>query len=143
MEWYWVVATATLTAAIGFGVASFLNRRSRASQERQDASPVRPLLEAHFRPAALDQITVSERRFPYRVRADLQKAIDKLFVADTTVTHFCGVRKEHAFEGLNFAGLLVAGHSPAVSVPPEYEEVDVGDEHPVRCLKIGLWFLEQ
>ena len=81
--------------------------------------------------------------FPFRVRADLQRAIDRLFAAEAAITHFCGVRKEHAYEGINFAGLLVDGHSPAVSVPPEYEEVDIGGEAPVRCLKNGLWFLEE
>jgi hypothetical protein len=30
-----------------------------------------------------------------------------------------------------------------VSVPPQYEEIDVGDQQPVRCLKNGVWFLEK
>jgi hypothetical protein len=33
-------------------------------------------------------------------------------------------------------------HNPARSVPPLYEEVNVGEEQPVRCLKNGLWLLE-
>jgi hypothetical protein len=38
----------------------------------------------------------------------------------------------------------VAGeHNPAVAVPPQYEEIDVGDDEPVRCLKNGLWFLDR
>jgi hypothetical protein len=34
-------------------------------------------------------------------------------------------------------------HNPPVAVPPHYEEIDVGDEEPQRCLKYGIWFLQQ
>jgi hypothetical protein len=115
-------------------------RRQRLADGRK---PVRRLLERHFRPTPLDDLTVSERRFPFRVRPDLQRAIDRLFAAEVTIAHFCGVRKEHASDGLNFAALLVEGYSPAVAVPPEYEEVDTGEDQPVRCLKNGLWLLEE
>ena len=104
---------------------------------------IRPLLESHFHPATQKDLTVSERRFPFRVRADLQRAIDCLFVAGTTISHFCGVEKEYSHEGLSFSSLLVDGHSPAVAVPPQYEEVDIGEEQAVRCLKNGLWLLKQ
>src|SRR5262249_2421092 len=72
-----------------------------------------------------------------------QRAINRLFSSAATITHFCGVRKEHVADGLNFAALLVDGYSPAVSVPPEHEEVDIGEDQPVRCLKNGLWFLHE
>jgi hypothetical protein len=110
---------------------------------RKDQRHIRPLLESHFRPATQKDLTVSERRFPIRVRADLQRAIDHLFVAETTISHFCGVQKEYAHDELSFSTLFVDGHSPAVAVPPQYEEVDIGEDQPVRCLKNGLWFLEQ
>ena len=35
----------------------------------------RALLETHFAPTALDDITITERTFPTRVRADLQRAM--------------------------------------------------------------------
>jgi cell division protease FtsH len=143
MAWYWITLLALAAALAGGGLGFSLARRAGRRRGRgESAPPVRPLLEAHFRSAALDQITVSERRFPFRVRADLQKALDRL-LADAAVLHFCGVRKEHSFDGLNFAALLAAGHSPAVSVPPEYEAVDVGDDEPVRCLRAGLWLLDR
>jgi hypothetical protein len=102
---------------------------------------IRPLIENHFRPVATDNITISERRFPFRVRADLQRAMDRLFAAGTTVTYFCGVEKEYCGDGLKFTHLLVDSHPPALSVPPQYEEVDIGEAEPVRCLKNGLWLL--
>jgi AAA+ superfamily predicted ATPase len=144
MEWYWSFLLSLLTALLGAGSAMLLTLRwSRRQRPLGGGKPIRPLLEAHFHPVPVDNITVSERRFPFRVRADLQRAIDRLFASEATITHFCGVRKEHAYEGTNFAGLLVDGHSPAFSVPPEYEEVDIGGQEPVRCLKNGLWFLEE
>jgi hypothetical protein len=144
MPWYWCALACVLAALAGAGAGGWATYRRGKRKRLADGRPlVRPLLEAHFRPAALDDLTVAERRFPFRVRADLQRAIDRLFAAGATVTHFCGVRKEHAYEGIGFTGLLVDGHSPAVSVPPQYEEVDVGDAEPVRCLKNGLWFLEE
>jgi hypothetical protein len=102
------------------------------------------VIRAHFSPTLLADITISEREFPFRVRADLQRAIDRLFDSGTTIRHFCGVRKEQSFEGLTLSDCIVPSqHYPVVSVPPQYEEVDVGDEQPVRCLKNGIWFLRQ
>src|SRR5262249_43664335 len=73
---------------------------------------------------------------------DLQRALDRLF-AGATLAHFSGVRVEQAYEGIKFSALLVDTYSPAVAVPPEFEDVDVGEERPVRCLKNGLWLLRQ
>ncbi len=130
----------------GGGVASgFIALRLRNKQSDQaNRTLVSDLIKAHFRPTALAEITISERRFPFRVRADLQRAIDRLFSTDTSISHFCGVRKEYSHEGVDLSGCLIdSPHNPAVSVPPQYEEVDVGDAEPVRCLKNGLWFLRQ
>jgi hypothetical protein len=144
MEWYGVVLVSVLTALAGGGAGILATYLWGKRQRDPDAKKrLRPQLEAHFRPVPLDDITVSERRFPFRVRADLQRAIDRLFTAGVTIHHFCGIRKDHAFEGLNFAALLVEGFNPALSVPLEYEEVDIGEEEPVRCLKNGLWFLQE
>jgi hypothetical protein len=143
MAWYWSVVVGVLAGLAGGGFG-FLAARQWGRRRRSDGRQlIRVVLENHFRPAPLDDLTISERRFPFRVRADLQRAINRLFASDATITHFCGIRKEHAFEGLTFPSLLVDGHDPAVSVPPQYEEVDVGEDEPVRCLKNGLWFLEQ
>ena len=102
------------------------------------------LLHRHFQPVAIADITISERQFPYRVRADLQRAIDRLFGEATRVVHFCGVRKEFSPDGVTLSGCIVeTQHYPTVSVPPEYEDIDIGEEQPVRVLKNGLWLLEK
>jgi cell division protease FtsH len=102
------------------------------------------LIRNHFHPVAVDDITISERQFPFRVRADLQRAIDRLFGSKTTIHHFCGVRQEYSHQDVTLAACVVPSqHSPPVAVPPQYEEIDVGDEQPIRCLKNGIWFLQQ
>jgi tetratricopeptide (TPR) repeat protein len=101
------------------------------------------LLKEHLAPQTLDNITITERKFPFRVRADLQRAMDGFFSGSMAVVYFCGVRQEHAVEGLEMSGLLESDHNyPPRSVPPQYEELDIGEEEPIRCLKNGLWLLE-
>ena len=92
----------------------------------------------------IDRVTVSERRFPFRVRADLQRAVDGLFSDASSISRFCSVRQQFSHEGVSLSDCLVPSvHNPAVPVPPEYEEIDVGDERPIRTLKNGLWFMRQ
>jgi len=137
-----VVAWLLLGMVLGSGIGYWLFvRRSHGKKGR---SPIAALLQAHFQPTPLDNITIAERRFPFRVRADLQRAIDRLFGEAAAVCHFCGVRKEYSHEGVTLSDCLVSSdHNPAVSTPPQYEEIDIGDEQPLRCLKLGLWLLRQ
>jgi hypothetical protein len=101
------------------------------------------LLSEHFGEHSTSDLSITQRQFPFRVRADLQRATDQLFET-SPVTHFSGVRKEHAFHGVTFSDLLFpTPHSPALAVPAEYEEVDVGETEPVRCLKYGLWLFDR
>src|SRR5687768_8744083 len=122
MEWYETALVALIAALVGAASGILLALRWRVLQSLvllAGRKPIRPLLEAHFRPATLDDLTVSERRFPFRARADLQRALDGLCGSTATVTRFCGVRKDHDTDGLSFAVLLDGSFSQAVSVPPE------------------------
>jgi cell division protease FtsH len=102
------------------------------------------LLLKHFGRIDPQDLCISERQFPFRVRADLQQAVDRVIGNGPDVRQFCGVRQQHAFEGIDFAALMVHNdHFPPVAVPPQYEEVDIGDDAPVRCLKMGLWLLDR
>ena len=65
------------------------------------------LIQAHFDPMPLDSLTITERQSPFRVRADLQRALDNLFDGDTKMHHFSGVKKRLSHEGLKFSGLVV------------------------------------
>ena len=121
--------------------------RWRFGRRRLKMAPqtlIADLILNHFHPVAVENITISERRFPFRVRADLQRAVDRLFGSKTTIRHFCGVRQEYSHQDLTLAACVVhSEHHPPVAVPPQYEEIDVGDEEPIRCLKNGIWLLEQ
>lgn len=117
-------------------LTSFLRAQARARR-----NSVSRLIRAHFAPLRFEDLAVSERKFPFRVRADLQRAVDRLFADRAAVAGFCGVHQEYSHVGLQFAALMVEGHSPVVTAAPRYEEVDVGEDQPVRCLQNGLWLL--
>lgn len=112
--------------------------------EQPSPTSIANLIREHFDPLAVDDIAIAERRFPFRVRSDLQLAIDRVFGSKTAVRHFCGVRQEDWRHELTLAACVVTDQKrPAVAAPPQYEEIDVGDDQPVRCLKNGMWFLEE
>jgi hypothetical protein len=92
-----------------------------------------------------DRLSITEREFPFRVRADLQRSVEQMLSTESgaDVRRFCGVRKAYAFQGVDFSDLIVHDErQPVVAVPPQYEEVEIGEIQPVRCLKDGLWLIE-
>lgn len=128
------------------GFASFFatkKLRQFSTYVDEGEGSVTELLRSHFHPLKMDQITISERQFPFRVRADLHRTIDHLFGNETEILHFCGIRKEYSHENVTLSDCIVeSSHNPAVSIPPEHEEVDIGEAEPVRVLKNGLWLLK-
>ena len=136
----WLLVGLLLGSGLTFAGTRWLRQRHLIAGGHVSVSS---LLRKHFHPITPDDITLSERRFPYRVRADLQRAIDRLFGKRTRILYFCGVRKEFSHEGITLSGCIVESqHYPTVSIPPEYEEIDIGEDEPVRVLKNGLWLLE-
>ncbi len=131
---------------IGAGGAAVAMWRffKQTQQSQASHTAVSPLLASHFHPTPTADITIAERQFPFRVRADLQRAIDRLFGDQTRILHFCGVRREYSHEGVSLSDCIIESqHNPAVSTPPEYEEINIGEDEPIRVLKNGLWLLEQ
>jgi hypothetical protein len=99
-------------------------------------------LRRHFQPARLESLAVVERRFPHRVRADLQRAADQLIGSEFKLHDFTGVRGEHQMSEPSIADLISQSRYSHVRLsPPEYEEIDIGEASPVRCIKSGLWLL--
>jgi len=104
---------------------------------------VSTLIQTHFDPVSPDALSITDRTFPGRVRADLQLGIQRLFEGEMNVLHFCGVAKRYSQTTLDFSDLFVKHHdNPVVSIPPQYEEVDIGEEAAVLCLKTGIWLVE-
>src|SRR5690348_11543756 len=87
----WITSGMVLGAiATALAFRKWLQRRSGGKK------PIAGLAEKHFKPVKIDSLALSERQFPFRVRADLQLAIDKLFGSGTKIVHFSGIHKEYA-----------------------------------------------
>lgn len=98
-------------------------------------------LDAHFGGMPLQSLVCVRRQFPAHFRADLQKALDAVF-GGTAVRAFHGVKTRH--HELNGISALLDDNDWAPEIaPPEYVEVDVGESDPVRCVRRGLWLVEE
>lgn len=132
-----VIAAIMVVAGIVAGGLALLQRiemrRKHQFKER---------IRAHFKPAAFEDVLVVGRTFPARVRADLQKVLEEV-VRQCRTEHFCGVRQRYSFVDLSFSGLFAADDGDVESATPHYDDVDVGDDKPVRCLANGLWMIER
>ncbi len=131
-----------------------LEQRRSATEDGENAERViqgfaRPerryayeVLRAHFAPLSSDALVTATRVFPARMRADLQRALEGHLVVEGTQS-FHGLHYRHIFETVAFSALLQSGNDPVSLAPAHYEEIDVGEEEPVRCLENGLWLLER
>jgi cell division protease FtsH len=100
-------------------------------------------IQAHFAAAPLDSLEVTTRQFPGRVGADLQLALDRLEGAGFEVPNFWALRQGGG-PACDFTTLYTRDRRNAPTpVPPEYVEINIGEEGPVRCLKFGLWLLRR
>jgi len=134
-----LVGTHALALAVGIGAGLAIAAAILAHRR----SPIKKLLERHFAPVRLISLVITGRKFHARIRADLQRTIDQLFVPGTTLNRVCGIRQQSEFVfllGVSFSELL-ADQGSAMPVAMEYEDVDIGEEKPVRCAVRGLWLL--
>jgi hypothetical protein len=108
---------------------------------KKKKKPVLVLAEAalkrHFGKTRLHDLVTSSRTFPIAARVDTQFALDKLL--DGSGVKLFGVHRQYSHETLTFANLMQNIHDPAVISPLQYEEIDIGDTLPARCLRQGLW----
>lgn len=116
---------------------------TRLITTRTGESSIPRSLQQHFSPTSLGELLITERQFPLHMRADIQRALESLLAAEAyLVERLTGVRTQMSYFGfMNLAELMAEG-SDATAVAPQYEQVDVGEERPVRCLQNGLWFVE-
>lgn len=108
---------------------------------KKDKAPrhlVELTVKKHFSGCKLHELVTASRTFPVTARVDLQLALDELLTKPGRATLF-GVHRQYAHETLTFANLIGDVHYPAVIAPLQYDEVDIGDALPVRCLQYGLW----
>jgi AAA+ superfamily predicted ATPase len=101
-------------------------------------SRLRKTLLKHFGVAA-GGIATAGRQFPITARVDIQAALEEL-LRNRPSTRLLGIFSPNPHEPPSLAGTLAGGpHFPIDAGPIEYDEIDIGETLPVRCLKNGLW----
>lgn len=100
------------------------------------------LLGEHFGQIPPEEIVTSIRRFPIRLRADLQQALKSLF-PDGAASRTVGLHRQHNYGSFSFSDLFERGRGAVRIGPLRYEEVDIGEDEPVRCLEDTLWLLNR
>jgi hypothetical protein len=139
IRWLWIGIAA---GAFGVILGQIIGRRLAGRRTPGHPQYLSWLLQRHFRPAPVDALSIAEREFPLRVRADIQSALDGLVVELFSARSVHGLRHEYSPEGIRLANCTLPNHgSPTQVVPAEYEDVDVGGDVPVRVLKSGMWLL--
>ncbi len=99
------------------------------------------LLDWHFGDVSPDSIVKTSRRYPGRVRADLQIAVESLF--DSNAVRSVGIKQDYGHEQLELTALWTSGRNAKAIAPLSYEEIDIGEAEPKQCQINGLWILEK
>jgi len=105
-------------------------------------SALRKTLRQHFRSVALGEIVTAAREFPITSRVDVEAALNELF-ANRADAKLIAVHSQMNQETPTLAHLFTGGPFPMDIGPLQYDEIDIGDVIPVRCLKNGLWLSHQ
>ena len=111
--------------------------------EVSDQAAITKQFEEHFGQFTTDALTITERVFPGRARADLQRAIDQLLDRQIKIAYFSGITRRYYEPPTLNACLSPDEQTPMKLTPPQYDEINIGEEEPIRCLKNGLWLLEK
>lgn len=111
--------------------------------KKQSSETVYGVLRAHFSPRPLQELVIHERLFPHRVRADVQRAIEEFFTRFNVLRFLSPTVSPYQQERKLSLLMVPPDHYPPVPCPPEYEEIDVGESEPVRCIKTGIWLFEE
>ncbi len=87
----------------------------------------------------LHGLITATRNFPSTARVDLQSVFEDIFVRQYQAK-LVGIHGQHAaYETMTFPHLLVEGDHPVLIGPLQYDEVEIGEKEPARCLKNALW----
>src|SRR6185369_1248313 len=97
------------------------------------------LLNRHFEGLGENELVTTSRTFPIYLRVDLQRVLERLLAGKARNV---GLHARHNYETLTYASLIDARRDPVLVAPLSYEDVDVGEDQPARCLRSGLWLAE-
>lgn len=101
------------------------------------------VLGEHFGQLPPESIVTAIRRFPIRLRADLQRALESLFHEQAASVRTFGLHRQHNYGMMSFSDLFERGHGAVRVGPLRHEEVDIGEPDPVRCLEDTLWLVNR
>jgi hypothetical protein len=110
-----------------------LRRSGKTSQH------VAAVLRDHFGTGDLHQLVTTSRVFPATARVDLQGALEEVPKNHYEFARQFGLHAQMSHETLTFSSLATDhDYSPTIG-PLQFDEVEIGTEAPVRCLKNSLW----
>jgi hypothetical protein len=105
-------------------------------------SAMQKRIKDHFNGIAMEEIATTARNFPLASRVDVQLAIDQFFRQRGNST-LLGIHSAIGHETPTLAHLFVRGPFPVDIGPLQHDDVDVGDQTPVQCLRNGLWLARE
>jgi hypothetical protein len=99
-------------------------------------------VEDHFGDTLLEDLALTDRVFAGRVLPDLHAALTQLADVGFTVRQFIAAQQGHKPVVQLVQIYDRSPMMPVVAGAPQYVDVDIGEDRPVRCLTHGLWLLE-
>lgn len=98
------------------------------------------LLQKHFHGYPPDTLVTTGRTFPLAARVDVQHALDEFFARNDGALRF-GLHSPQfgGMEALGIAQLLQRTPFPVDIGPLQYDDIDVGEALPARCVRQALW----
>jgi hypothetical protein len=100
-------------------------------------SPLQKKLKQHFRSLPLEETATTARTFPLASRVDVQLALNHYFEGRKN-WQLLGIHSPIGHETPTLAHLFTRGPFPVDLGPLQYDDLDIGDSSPVRCMKNGL-----
>jgi hypothetical protein len=98
------------------------------------------MLQKHFHGHPPQSLVTTGRTFPLASRVDVQVALDEYFGAkDRTLRLGLHSPHHHGMEAVGIAQLLQRTPFPIDVGPLQYDDVDVGEAMPARCVRQALW----
>ena len=107
-------------------------------KKKSNAPLIETALKSHFSKDPLHKLVSASRTFPTSARVDLQRALEELLPERSETRQF-GVHRQFDHSTLTFANLMGNVHDPAILAPIQYEEIDIGETLPARCLRQAIW----
>jgi hypothetical protein len=111
------------------------------AKKRDSSTLIATALTKHFKSIPLSDLIVATRTFPITSRVDLQRSLESIF-ANRFEPKLYGTHRDYGFTTLTFADFMNVDQRPVLIGPLQYDEVDIGDDLPARCLRQGVWLCQ-